>query len=153
MPTPLLEAPERRFGDRRHAPTPMLSRYTFHGGRRSAARRAEDDRATFVDLYGGRLFLVALAIIALNLLDAWFTLLFLAQGGHEVNPFVQRVLNLGPAAFIAFKTLGIGACVVFLAITKNFLAARIGLVTVLLGYSILLGWHLYLLLHLDLGTL
>src|SRR5262245_20192685 len=112
MPTPLLEAPERRFGDRRHAPTPMLSRYTFHGGRRSAARRAEDDRATFVDLYGGRLFLVALAIIALNLLDAWFTLLFLAQGGHEVNPFVQRVLNLGPAAFIAFKTLGIGACVV-----------------------------------------
>jgi len=43
--------------------------------------------------------------------------------------------------------------VVFLAITKNFLAARIGLVTVLVGYTILLGWHLYLLLHLDLGSL
>ncbi|HZT54619.1 MAG TPA: DUF5658 family protein [Burkholderiaceae bacterium] len=131
----------------------MLSRFTFHGGRRTVARRAEDDRATFVDLYGGRLFTVALAIIALNLLDAWFTLLFLAQGGQEVNPFVQRVLNLGPSAFIAFKTFGIGACVMFLAITKNFLAARIGLVTVLLGYTLLLGWHLYLLVHLDLGAL
>jgi hypothetical protein len=152
MPTPLLEAIERRFGDRRQAPTPMVSRYTLQGGRRSAVRRAEDDRATFVDLYGGRLFTVALAIVALNLLDAWFTLLFLAQGGQEVNPFVQRVLSLGPSAFIAFKTFGIGACVVFLAITKNFLAARIGLVTVVTGYSILLGWHLYLLTHVELGA-
>jgi hypothetical protein len=143
---------ERRFGDRRQRPTPMLSRYSFVGGRRAGSRRKEDDSSVFVDVYGGRLFTLALAIIGLNLLDAWFTLLFLAHGGREVNPFVQKVLDCGPFAFIVFKTFGIGICVAFLTITKNFRAARIGLITVFVGYTILLGWHLYLLANLDMAA-
>jgi hypothetical protein len=145
-------APERRFGDRRQRPTPMLSRYSFVGGRRAGSRRREDDSSVFVDIYGGRLFTLALSIIGLNLLDAWFTLLFLAHGGREVNPFVQKVLDCGPFAFIIFKTFGIGICVAFLTITKNFRAARIGLITVFVGYTILLGWHLYLLANLDMAA-
>ena len=33
-----------------------------------------------------------LLILVLNLLDAWFTLLFLSHGGKEMNPMVQAVL-------------------------------------------------------------
>lgn len=140
---------DRRHGDRRARPTPMLSRHTWVGGRRRAGRREGETACTFVDLHGPGLFLVALSVVALNMLDAWFTVLFLSHGGRELNPLVQKVLELGTPAFIAFKTLGIGTGVAFLALTKNFRAARIGMTAVLLGYVLLLGWHLFLLLHLP----
>ena len=127
----------------------MFSRYTLYGGRRRGARRADDDREIFVDRYSTRLFLAVLAVVLLNLLDAWFTLLFLAHGGTELNPIIDRVLQYGPRAFLVLKTAGIGFCLAFLTLTKNFRAARIGLWVVLGGYSLLLCWHLLLLLVLT----
>lgn len=140
-----------RRGDRRARPTPMLSRYVLWGGRRRFVRRAEEREGAFVDRHGPRLFLMVSAIVALNLLDAWFTLLFLAHGGRELNPFVQMVLDLNghPWPFLWFKTLGIGCACAFLAMTKNFRPARVGLWVVFVGYTVLLAWHLYLLSWLD----
>ena len=123
----------------------MFSRYAIFGGRREIARRTDDPREIFVDRYGTGLFLAIMGVILLNLLDAWFTLLFLAYGGRELNPLVDRVLQISPYMFVLFKTLGIGICASFLAVTKNFRAARIGLTVVLVGYSLLLCWHLLLL--------
>jgi len=137
----------RRGGtDRRARPTPMWSRHAIFGGRRRTVRRAEEREGSFVDVHGHRLFLLVSAIVALNLLDAWFTLLFLSHGGRELNPFVQVVLDLDghPWPFLWFKTFGIGLACAFLALTKNFRPARIGLWFVFGGYSLLLGWHLYL---------
>jgi len=145
-------AAERRVrADRRRQPTTMWSRYALFGGRRRTARRAEEREGSFVDVHGPRILLLVLAIVALNLLDAWFTLLFLAHGGTELNPFVQALFDLGghPWLFLGFKTLGIGLCCGFLVLTKNFRPARIGLWAVLGGYALLLGWHLYLLRWLD----
>ncbi|MCC7063883.1 MAG: hypothetical protein IT456_13835 [Planctomycetes bacterium] len=145
-------ADKRRMGgDRRRRPTPMLSRYAVFGGRRRTVRRAEERDGAFVDVHGPRLLLMVLAIVALNLLDAWFTLLFLSHGGKEMNPFVQGILDLGghPWPFLVFKTIGIGFCCAFLTLTKNFRPARIGLWFVFVGYAVLLGWHLYLLSWLD----
>lgn len=129
----------------------MLSRYVVWGGRRRTVRRAEEREGAFVDVHGARLFLVIGAIIALNVLDAWFTLLFLAHGGRELNPFVQVVLELDghPWPFLLFKTVGIGCACAFLTLTKNFRPARIGMAIVFVGYAVLLGWHLYLLSWLD----
>jgi hypothetical protein len=146
-PVPKLDAaaPERRAVDRRNRPTPMFSRYTFFGGRRHVVRRAEDDQEVFVDRYSTGLLLAVLGVVLLNLADAFFTLLFLAHGGQEMNPIVDQVLAYGPHVFILFKTLGIGVCAGFLTLTKNFRAARIGLWIILIGYSLLLCWHLLLL--------
>ena len=94
-----------------------------------------------------------MGIVLLNLLDAWFTLLFLANGGIELNPLVDHVLAQGPQTFLMFKTLGIGVCCAFLTVTANFRAARIGLGIVLTGYSLLLCWHLLLLAALAQGTI
>jgi hypothetical protein len=137
--------------DRRARPTPMLSRHAFFGGRRRAMRRADERDGAFVDVHGARLFVLIMAIVALNLLDAWFTLLFLAHGGRELNPLVQGVLDLAshPWPFLLFKTLGIGLACCFLTLTKNFRSARLGLWIVFAGYSVLLGWHFYLLSMLD----
>lgn len=144
-PQVLAVAHERRATDRRHRPTPMFSRYTFFGGRRQNVRRTEEDQEVFVDRYGPGLMIAVLAVVLLNLADAFFTLLFLANGGQELNPLVDQVLAYGPQVFILFKTVGIGVCAAFLTITKNFRAARIGLWVVLVGYSLLLCWHLLLL--------
>jgi len=91
------------------------------------------------------MFLAIMGVILLNLLDAWFTLLFLSHGGRELNPLVDQVLQVSPHLFVLLKTLGIGICASFLVLTKNFRAARIGLTVVLVGYSLLLCWHLVLL--------
>ena len=129
----------------------MLSRYSLFGGRRRAMRREDERHGAFVDVYGTRLFVLILAIVALNLLDAWFTLLFLAHGGQELNPLVQFVLDLSshPWPFLLCKTLGIGIACSFLTLTKNFRAARLGLWIVFAGYCALLAWHLWLLSMLD----
>lgn len=126
----------------------MLSRYTLIGGRRRrGGRRDAEDEEVFVDLHGSRLLVVVLAIVALNFLDAWFTMFFLSLGGEELNPLMDAVIRIGPLPFVLAKSLGIGLCVAVLTVAKNFRFARIGLGIVLLGYSALLGWHLWLFAH------
>jgi len=131
----------------------MWSRHAFFGGRRRTVRREEERDGAFVDVHGPRIFAFVLAIVGLNLLDAWFTLLFLSHGGKELNPLVQGVLDLGshPWPFVLMKTLGIGIACAFLTLTKHFRSARVGLWVVFVGYSALLGWHLHLLQWLDLA--
>lgn len=131
----------------------MFSRYTFFGGRRRTVRRVEERPGSFVDVHGPRIFFLVLAIVGLNLLDAWFTLLVLSHGGKELNPVVQSVLDLGghPWPFVVLKTMGIGFACAFLTVTKHFRSARIGLWLVFGGYGALLGWHLYLLSWLELA--
>lgn len=129
----------------------MFSKYVLWGGRRRTVRRATERDGAFVDVHGPGVLFLALAIVALNMLDAWFTLLFLSHGGIELNPVVQAVLDLEshPWPFVLLKTLGIGAACAFLTIAKNFWPARLGLWFVFVGYAALLGWHLFLLHQLD----
>lgn len=141
------DVPEYRRGeDRRKQPTPMFSRYMLWGGRRRHVRRDYEREGSFVDIHGPGVLFVVLAIVALNLLDAYFTLLFLSHGGKELNPFVQWVLESDwhPWPFIALKTVGIGVACVFLLLAKYFRAARLGMAFVFGGYTLLLCWHLFL---------
>lgn len=145
-PAAAMATEQRRQSDRRSRPTPMLSRYALWGGRRRHVRRDAEREGSFVDVHGPRLFGMVVAILALNLLDAWFTLVFLSHGGKELNPMVQAVLDLGshPWPFLLLKTVGIGVLCGYLTLAKNFRSARIGLWLVFLGYAALLGWHFYL---------
>jgi hypothetical protein len=139
---------ERRArADRRHAPTPMLSRYALHGGRRVRGRRLDERDNVYVDLHGPGLLAVVVTLTALNFLDAYFTILFLSYGGQELNPVVDGLLCLGVWPFLLAKSIGVGVCGAFLTVTKNFTAARIGLGVLTTGYLALLGWHFYLLAH------
>lgn len=137
--------------DRRRKPTPMLSRYVFFGGRRREVRRVQQREGSFVDIHSRPIMYMVVAIVVLNLLDAGFTLLFLSHGGQELNPFVQVVLDFGahPWPFVLLKTAGIGLACTFLVLTKNFRPAQLGLWAVLIGYTVLLGWHIYLSTRLD----
>tara|TARA_R110002072_G_scaffold87129_5_gene196679 strand:+ start:21828 stop:22328 length:501 start_codon:yes stop_codon:yes gene_type:complete len=150
-PEVLTDEERRAFSDRRRRPTPMFSRHVLRGGRRRHVRRNEEREGSFVDVHGAGVLFIVLAIVALNLLDAYFTLLFLSYGGTELNPAVQWVLDSTwhPWPFLLMKTVGIGIACAFLMMAKHFRPARIGLAFVLLGYSVLLGWHLFLLQYLP----
>ena len=112
----ILDAEGRAMRDRRSSPTPFLSRYALFGGRRRGGRRDGERRDVFVDLFSEHIFLVAILIVALNMLDAFFTLLLLSHGGEEANPVALWLLNVGPWAFILAKTIGIGLCTILLVI-------------------------------------
>ncbi len=129
----------------------MFSRFVLRGGRRRKVRREEERDGAFVDIHGAGVLLVVLLIVALNLLDAFFTLLFLSHGGTELNPVVQWVLDSTwhPWPFLLMKTVGIGIACAFLMIAKHFRSARVGMAFVLVGYAVLLGWHLTLLQYLP----
>ncbi|MEE9125872.1 MAG: DUF5658 family protein [Planctomycetota bacterium] len=142
---PLVAGDNRRnTTDRRQRPTPMFSRHALFGGRRQACRRQKEQVASFVDNHGTGLFLVVNVVLALNTLDALFTVLFLSYGAREINPLVAASLESGLGMFLTMKSVGIGICVVFLTLTKNFRVSRLGLGVVSVGYGLLMAWHAYL---------
>jgi hypothetical protein len=133
-----------RGPDRRQAPTPRFSRYTFFGGRRQAPRRDAEREGAFVDVYGQRLFLLVLWIALMNIGDSFFTLVHLQAGGVELNPVAKLLLTTGRWNFVFVKSILIGLALMVLAVHKNFHLARIGLWTAAGTYTCLVGYHLLL---------
>lgn len=122
----------------------MLSRWSLGGGRRRGGRRAGEEIGAFVDLYSLRVLVVLGLLLALNLLDAHFTLLFLARGGAEGNPLAVLLLELGPGVLVAGKGLGVGLGALLFCLLKNFPNARLGVALALGFYQVLLFYHLWL---------
>ena len=133
-----------RGPDRRSHPTPRLSWYSFHGGRRRDARRASEREGSFVDLYGRGLLCAVLWVALMNVGDSFFTLVHLQSGGIELNPVARELLEMGRWSFVFTKSLLIGLALVVLAIHKNFPLARVGLWTAAGTYTLLVGYHLLL---------
>ncbi len=135
----------RRVPDRRKRPTPMFSKYTVFGGRRIRARRENEKRGSFVDQHGVGLLVLLLLVAGFNIVDAYFTLFFLGHGAREANPVALFLLNIAPWVFVLSKSLGIGICLAFLCLAKNFYTARFGLFLVFTLYFLLSLYHLFLL--------
>ena len=142
-----LKIDRRRYSDRRRRSTPMFSRYAFVNGRREAGRRRGETANIFVDRYGQLTFLLASAILLLNALDAFFTLLFLGLGGQELNPVAQGLLDMGPMVFLGVKTFGIGLCTLYLVMVRKFRGVGWGFAAVLGIYVLLICWHFFLYSH------
>lgn len=134
-------------GDRRKRPTPAFSRYSIFGG-----RRASSGADTFTDLYPPSVFAALLLICALNLLDAFFTLVYLQRGGSEANPIAGAMLEKSPTFFVFWKTFVLGNALAILCLHKNFRRARVGIIAGAGVYVLLTGYHLFLFFRHDVGT-
>jgi hypothetical protein len=133
---------DRRSGvDRREAGTKVLSTYSLRGSR-AAGRRAGERHNFYVDRYHTRDMAMATAILVLNILDAWFTLVYLGKGGTEANPIAQYLMDQG--WFIFSKAIVVGFCVLFLTVHKTFRFVRPALFVLLAFYTGLLLYHIYL---------
>jgi len=137
-------ASRRQGGDRRRAPTPMLSRYSFFGGRRQAARRQHEAEGAFVDVYSPRLALLLLVFFSLTVFDSVATLLYLRKGGEELNPIAQWMIDWGDLEFVFLKGGLTALCVLFVLLHKNFRYARCAIGVGFSFYFALALYHIFL---------
>jgi hypothetical protein len=121
----------------------MLSRYTLFG-RRHRFRRSEEGGNAYVDRYSPAMAVSLVAIIVLCVLDALFTLLYIQRGGSELNPIMAAAIEVGVVPFLAIKNGLTILGVLFLCVHKNFRLVKPLIVGILVLYSLLLLYHLYL---------
>jgi len=109
----------RQIPDRRLIPTRPLGLYALWG-RRKKARREEEDRNYYVDRYESRYFILISLILALCVLDAYFTLKIIDFGGKELNRLMLIFLYKKPISALIFKYLVTAVSIIFILIHKNF---------------------------------
>ena len=109
----------RQIPDRRLIPTRPLSLYALWG-RRKRARREEEDRNYYVDRYEPRYFILISLILALCVLDAYFTLKIIDFGGKELNRLMLIFMYKKPISALIFKYLVTAVSIIFILIHKNF---------------------------------
>ncbi len=131
--------------DRRKKPTPIFSRHTFFGRRKSNRRCADNQYNYYVDLYSARLFFILLLIIVFSLLDAGYTYRYISLGGRELNPIMDYFLNRGGFSFFSYKFVMTGIGVFVLCLHKNFLFARSMITVILVCYILLMFYHVSIL--------
>jgi len=110
----------RILKDRRKQPTPALSRFTFWGGRRTFRRKLDQERGGYVDRYSSVLLFLLILIVGLNILDAWFTMMILENGGWEINPVVRSVIELYGDRFWVWKYAIVSGPLVVLCLHSKF---------------------------------
>ena len=130
----------RSVSDRRQAPTPFWSAFLGLRRRRHGRRAGEQERI-YVDRFTRRDVVLVVAILLLNIFDAFFTLIWLQRGGAEGNPAMAWLLEIGVGPFLIQKCLVVGAWLLLLVIHKNFRIARLGLWSLAGIYSLLILYH------------
>jgi hypothetical protein len=143
-PAEAVTSTPHRGPDRRTRPTPMLSRYTFFGGRRRGGRRGDEGEGMFVDRYSKRLVVLLLIFFTLTVLDSVFTVIYLRKGGEELNPIAQWMLDRGDVPFVLLKGSLTAVCVLFVMMHKNFRYSRVALAIGFLFYFALAIYHIVL---------
>ena len=136
-------ADRRSTTDRRRRPTRLVDSLRWRG-RRRGFRRTGEARNRYVDCPSRGVITLCLATVLFSILDGFFTLLHLEDGGRELNPVMGAILFLGVPSFIAVKSTLTALGVAFLAIHANFRLGWFALIGVTAGYAVLIGYHLAL---------
>ena len=127
------------FVERRKRPTPMVSRYTFFGGRRRDFLSEDEARDAYVDVYDRRLAMLVLVFFALTMFDAIATVYYIDHAhGSEANPIADWMLRQGRPYFVLAKGLPTALLLLFVMIHKNFRYGRLAL-ALGFGFYFLLG--------------
>ncbi|MBC8412761.1 hypothetical protein H8E50_03705 [bacterium] len=139
---------QREFHDRRINPTPIISRYTFWGGRRKTVRRGEDKRKhVFVDIYSSRLLAAIIIIMCLSCADAFFTLMLIGDGKVvEANPIMAYVLEYGIMTFTLTKFFITASALIILCLFKNVRITRIWFPIAIKIYILVIAYEFYLMM-------
>jgi len=127
------------FVERRRRPTPMLSRYSFVGGRRRQFLSSEDSQDAYVDVYDRKLATLVLVFFALTIFDAVATVYYVDHAkGSEANPIAEWMLRKGRPWFVLAKGIPTALLILFVMIHKNFRYGRLAL-AIGFGFYFLLG--------------
>ena len=141
--------PERREGyDRRRTTLRTFMQGGLTPRRRSGRRTGE--QALPVDWHEPHLLVLALAILLLNVVDAFLTLTLITAGAREANPLLAYILDDFPRFFGVIKmTLTGGGVVVLVAMARakvfRLLRVRTLMLWFLIGYGALVAYEWWLL--------
>ncbi len=139
---------QRTTRDRRRQPTPGLSRYTFFGRRKTVRRKSDQQGGGYVDRYSAFLFFFLIAIVGLNVLDAFLTILILDLKGWEANPVVRSVIGLYGTKFWIWKFSIVSVSIVLLCLHSRFRLVKEIIVAVSFLYVAVVAYQIFLILHL-----
>ncbi len=117
--------------------------------RRVASRRQTDRRYPIIDRVEMPVALLAVALMILSILDSVFTLTLIANGGQELNPVMDAMLQKSVSLFTSTKMALTAIPAIILVATANvlllgkirarsFLAAAVGMYAGLIGYELML---------------
>jgi hypothetical protein len=110
----------RMLKERRKQPTPALSRFTVRGRRTTFRRKEDRAKGGYVDRYHSGLLFILTMVVGLNILDAWFTMMILENGGSEINPVVRSVIDLYGNRFWVWKYAIVSFPLVLLCLHSKF---------------------------------
>ena len=133
--------------DRRKQPTPGLSRYTFFGRRKMIRRKSDRQKGGYIDRYSATLFFFLITIIALNVLDALFTMMILDLKGLEANPVVHSVISLYGTKFWVWKFSIVSVSLVLLCLHSRFKLVKEIIIAISCLYVMVVIYQIFLLLH------
>jgi hypothetical protein len=132
---------QRVIQDRRSHPTSFISTLRF-GGRRKGFRRKGEERNRYVDCLSLHTIVLTLIIFTLSILDAIFTFVHLENGGSELNPLMEQIIQSGFQSVLIIKSLGVGLMACFLAIHQHFEISFYGMHVLAATHIALLAYHL-----------
>ncbi len=109
--------------------------------RRGSLAGRESGRLKYVAYPSRRVIWLVLFITVCSALDALFTLLHIADGGGEANPYAALLMTYGDITFVSPKMAVTGAGAWVLAALQHCLAAYLALHGLTLLYLGVLGLH------------
>jgi hypothetical protein len=133
--------------ERRKQPTPALSRFTLRGQRTTFRRKEERARGGYVDRYHSGLLFILTMVAGLNILDAWFTMIILENGGREINPIVHSVITLYGDRFWIWKFCIVSVPLVLLCLHNKFKWGMQCIWGVSFLYFIVILYQILLIIH------
>ncbi len=133
--------------DRRKQPTPLLSRHTFFGRRRTSRRKSDQLKGGYIDRYSSTLFFFLITIVGLNVLDALFTMMILDLKGWEANPVVRSVIDLYGTKFWVWKFSIVSVSMTLLCLHSKFRWVKEIIVVISCLYMMVVAYQVFLLLR------
>lgn len=130
-----LEFSRREFSERRQSNLRSFF-YALFKSRRRVQRRNEA-AITYNDYYEPVLLFLALALMLLCVLDAYFTLMLLQLGSTELNPIMAWALHKHVMLFFILKYSITAGCVVLTVIHRNFRLFGLRGIHFMLGFLVI----------------
>ena len=110
----------RNGADRRKRKIPPL-KYLLLGGRRKRIRRKEDENGLIIlDTHGPWVFVLAVIILVLSIIDGLLTLNLIGRGAHEINPVMSYLIQLNPYIYFFTKCFLTAISVIILILFRNY---------------------------------
>ena len=110
----------RSGADRRKRKIPPL-KYLLFGGRRKRIRRKKDENGLIIlDTHGPWVFVLAVIIWVLSIVDGLLTLNLIGRGAHEINPVMSYLIQLNPYIYFFTKCFLTAISVIILILFRNY---------------------------------